>query len=275
MPDCSRLPSAVEGIGLPSYNAVSRVLLVTGIRPCSAASWGDFSVLGGVKLFLWGLAHWSWGWDQPKETTVLSNRTEQRHHGTAEDQPGLFLTASDREGEYMALTCKDPKTQMFALCLEITSISFSVLPPTYLWCLFSYLFYLPFFLSSTLPFTPCTVESDIEDPYDCKKCRMSFATLQEHRKHIHEVHSREYHPCPTCGKVFSAPSLLERHMVTHVGGKPFSCEICDKAYQVSWAWCTPYLTLQRTASHASLQRGGPLLAQVNMEVTALPREEVC
>ena len=23
-------------------------------------------------------------------------------------------------------------------------------------------------------------------------------------------------------------------MVTHVGGKPFSCEICDKAYQVSW-----------------------------------------
>lgn len=76
--------------------------------------------------------------------------------------------------------------------------------------------------------------ADIEDPYDCKKCRMSFATLQEHRKHVHEAHSREYHPCPTCSKVFSAPSLLERHMVTHVGGKPFSCEICDKAYQVSW-----------------------------------------
>ncbi|NWH44552.1 ZBT40 protein, partial [Fregata magnificens] len=78
---------------------------------------------------------------------------------------------------------------------------------------------------------------NIEDPYDCKKCRMSFATLQEHRKHIHEAHSREYHPCPTCSKVFSAPSLLERHMVTHVGGKPFSCEICDKAYQqLSGLW---------------------------------------
>jgi len=63
---------------------------------------------------------------------------------------------------------------------------------------------------------------------------MSFATLQEHRKHIHEAHSREYHPCPDCSKVFSAPSLLERHMVTHVGGKPFSCDICNKAYQVSW-----------------------------------------
>ena len=62
---------------------------------------------------------------------------------------------------------------------------------------------------------------------------MSFPTLQDHRKHIHEVHSKEYHPCPTCGKIFSAPSMLERHMVTHVGGKPFSCGICNKAYQVS------------------------------------------
>ncbi|KFV55004.1 Zinc finger and BTB domain-containing protein 40, partial [Gavia stellata] len=78
---------------------------------------------------------------------------------------------------------------------------------------------------------------NIEDPYDCKKCRMSFATLQEHRKHVHEAHSRECHPCPTCSKVFSAPSLLERHMVTHIGGKPFSCEICDKAYQqLSGLW---------------------------------------
>ncbi|NXS94605.1 ZBT40 protein, partial [Jacana jacana] len=82
----------------------------------------------------------------------------------------------------------------------------------------------------------CT-SHNIEDPYDCKKCRMSFATLQEHRKHIHEAHSREYHPCPTCTKVFSAPSLLERHMVTHGGGKPFSCEICGKAYQqLSGLW---------------------------------------
>ena len=64
---------------------------------------------------------------------------------------------------------------------------------------------------------------------------MSFPTLQDHRKHIHEVHSKEYHPCPTCGKIFSAPSMLERHMVTHVGGKPFSCGICNKAYQVSLA----------------------------------------
>ncbi|KAM4704370.1 zinc finger and BTB domain-containing protein 40 [Rhinophrynus dorsalis] len=78
---------------------------------------------------------------------------------------------------------------------------------------------------------------NIEDPYDCQKCRMSFPTLEEHRQHIQIVHSREYHPCPTCEKIFSAPSLLERHVITHVGGKPYNCDICDKAYQqLSGLW---------------------------------------
>ncbi|XP_053307999.1 zinc finger and BTB domain-containing protein 40 [Spea bombifrons] len=78
---------------------------------------------------------------------------------------------------------------------------------------------------------------NIEDPYDCQKCRMSFPTLEENRQHIQVVHSKEYHPCPTCEKIFSAPSLLERHIVTHVGGKPYNCGICDKAYQqLSGLW---------------------------------------
>ncbi|RMB91743.1 hypothetical protein DUI87_31973 [Hirundo rustica rustica] len=37
-------------------------------------------------------------------------------------------------------------------------------------------------------------QTDTEDPCDCKECQMSFATLQEHPKHVHEAHSREYHP---------------------------------------------------------------------------------
>ncbi|XP_063799032.1 zinc finger and BTB domain-containing protein 40 isoform X2 [Pseudophryne corroboree] len=78
---------------------------------------------------------------------------------------------------------------------------------------------------------------NIEDPYDCQKCRMSFPTLEENRQHIQVVHSKEYHPCPSCEKIFSAPSLLERHIVSHVGGKPYNCEICDKAYQqLSGLW---------------------------------------
>ncbi|XP_078095318.1 zinc finger and BTB domain-containing protein 40 isoform X4 [Mustelus asterias] len=80
-------------------------------------------------------------------------------------------------------------------------------------------------------------QSDVEDPYDCQKCRMSFRTPEEHKKHIQEVHPPEYNPCDICGKNFSAPSLLERHMVTHIGGKPYNCDICDKAYQqLSGLW---------------------------------------
>ncbi|XP_072442923.1 zinc finger and BTB domain-containing protein 40 [Chiloscyllium punctatum] len=78
---------------------------------------------------------------------------------------------------------------------------------------------------------------NVEDPYDCQKCRMSFPTLEEHKKHIQDVHPPEYNPCDVCGKNFSAPSLLERHMVTHIGGKPYNCDICDKAYQqLSGLW---------------------------------------
>ncbi|XP_048471248.1 zinc finger and BTB domain-containing protein 40 isoform X2 [Rhincodon typus] len=78
---------------------------------------------------------------------------------------------------------------------------------------------------------------NVEDPYDCQKCRMSFPTLEEHKKHIQDVHPPEYNPCDICGKNFSAPSLLERHMVTHIGGKPYNCDICDKAYQqLSGLW---------------------------------------
>uniref|UniRef100_UPI00398E7772 zinc finger and BTB domain-containing protein 40 isoform X2 n=1 Tax=Pristiophorus japonicus TaxID=55135 RepID=UPI00398E7772 len=78
---------------------------------------------------------------------------------------------------------------------------------------------------------------NVEDQYDCQKCRMSFPTLEEHKKHIQEVHPPEYNPCNICGKNFNAPSFLERHMVTHIGGKPYNCEICDKAYQqLSGLW---------------------------------------
>ncbi|MBN3319687.1 ZBT40 protein, partial [Atractosteus spatula] len=78
---------------------------------------------------------------------------------------------------------------------------------------------------------------NIDDPYDCQKCRMSFSCLEEHRKHIQESHPKEFHPCVVCGKIFNAAALLEKHMVIHVGGKPYSCEICNKAYQqVSGLW---------------------------------------
>ncbi|XP_018606213.2 zinc finger and BTB domain-containing protein 40 [Scleropages formosus] len=78
---------------------------------------------------------------------------------------------------------------------------------------------------------------NISDPHDCQKCRMSFSSLEEHRKHIQECHPKEYHQCNMCSKIFNSSALLEKHVITHVGGKPYNCKICHKAYQqLSGLW---------------------------------------
>lgn len=75
------------------------------------------------------------------------------------------------------------------------------------------------------------------EPHDCQKCCLSFSSLEEHRQHIHELHPKEFHKCPTCDKVFTSAALLDKHKGTHTGSKPFSCELCNKSYQqLSGLW---------------------------------------
>lgn len=73
---------------------------------------------------------------------------------------------------------------------------------------------------------------DLSEPHDCQKCCLSFSTLEEHRQHIQEFHPKEFHKCPVCNKVFTSAALLEKHKGTHTGIKPFSCDLCNKSYQV-------------------------------------------
>lgn len=74
---------------------------------------------------------------------------------------------------------------------------------------------------------------DVSQPHDCQRCCLSFATLEEHQQHIQKVHPKEFHKCATCDKVFSSAALLEKHQTTHKTTKPFSCELCNKSYQVT------------------------------------------
>lgn len=56
---------------------------------------------------------------------------------------------------------------------------------------------------------------------------------------MQEFHPKEFHRCPTCDKVFTSAALLDKHKSTHVGSKPFSCDLCNRSYQVNHSRCTP------------------------------------
>ncbi|XP_024124930.1 zinc finger and BTB domain-containing protein 40 isoform X2 [Oryzias melastigma] len=78
---------------------------------------------------------------------------------------------------------------------------------------------------------------NMAEPHDCQKCCLSFPSLEEHQQHLQEFHPKDFHKCTMCDKMFSSPALLEKHRATHVGSKPFSCELCNKSYQqLSGLW---------------------------------------
>ncbi|CAL9705003.1 unnamed protein product [Knipowitschia caucasica] len=71
---------------------------------------------------------------------------------------------------------------------------------------------------------------------DCQKCCLSFPSLPEYQRHVHEAHPGDFHQCPECGRVFASLSLLNKHKATHAGSKLFTCDLCNKSYQLSGLW---------------------------------------
>ncbi|XP_077582330.1 zinc finger and BTB domain-containing protein 40 isoform X2 [Stigmatopora nigra] len=78
---------------------------------------------------------------------------------------------------------------------------------------------------------------NMSQPLNCQKCCLTFQSVEEIQKHMEEIHLKGSHKCPTCSKVFSCASLLEKHKSVHTGMKPFVCTICQKSYQqLSGLW---------------------------------------
>ncbi|XP_076644623.1 uncharacterized protein LOC143354426 [Halictus rubicundus] len=73
--------------------------------------------------------------------------------------------------------------------------------------------------------------------FQCEICNRIFSNLRLFRIHkrIHYPQVKSW-PCETCGKRYSSKNLLEEHINTHTGVRPYVCENCGKDFASKYTY---------------------------------------
>ncbi|XP_062594604.1 sal-like protein 1 [Saccostrea cucullata] len=69
--------------------------------------------------------------------------------------------------------------------------------------------------------------------YMCRYCARQFDSAEDMKKHIvsHTKPGRvSNHSCFVCGKTYSTPSKLQRHVRVHSGERPYPCHVCGRRF---------------------------------------------
>lgn len=70
-----------------------------------------------------------------------------------------------------------------------------------------------------------------EGDFQCEVCNRIFNNLR-----LFRIHKRMHYPqnkawtCDVCGKRYSSKNLLDEHLNTHTGMRPYVCQVCGKDF---------------------------------------------